>query len=134
MGMTFGGFDLCHVGHVSLLKRAKELCDKLIVCVSSDYYLTDIKGSKPLMPLYYRKEMVRLTGYADVIDTQTLVGKKLLLEKYKPDVLIVGDDHVDYKEFESLCHVEYLPRTKGVSTTLLKKVINENRRSNTNQW
>ena len=134
-GMTFGGFDLCHVGHVNLLRQAKELCDKLIVCVSSDFYIRDVKGDLPLLSLYYRKDMIRLTGYADVIDTQTMAGKQILIEKYNPDVLFVGDDwNEETYGGANLCHTEYLKRTNGVSTSLLKRIINEGRSSNTNKW
>ena len=122
--MTFGGFDLLHLGHINLLKQAKELCDRLIVCVSTDEYLEDHKKAKPLLSYFNRVHLVRLTGYADVITPQDFMGKPRLIEKYKPDVLFVGDDwDKETFEGEGLCKVVYLKHTSGISTSWYRKKL-----------
>lgn len=106
------------MGHINLLKRAKEKSKKLIVCVSSDGYLFKHKGVKPVLTLSERTHLVELTGYADIVEVQDLRGKKGLIEKYKPDALFVGDDwNKETYDGEGLCRVIYLPYTVGVSTT-----------------
>ena len=124
IGMTFGGFDLCHVGHTNLLRNASELCDTLIVCVSTDEYMVRNKQVPPLLQHYHRVKLVELTGYATIIDTQDLEGKLPLINKYDPDVLLVGDDWDELTyEGEEYCETLYLPRTPWVSTTTLRMLI-----------
>ena len=79
-GMTFGGFDLCHQGHINLLRRAKKYCENLVVCISSDEYLFIHKGRRPLLSYVDRRYLVLLTGYADVVDIQEMDSKKVLID------------------------------------------------------
>ena len=133
VGMTFGGFDLCHVGHVNLLRQAKELCDELIVCVSSYGYLLSRKKVEPVLSIYDRMKLVELTGYADIVDIQIVDGKWPMIEMYNPDVLFVGDDwNNETYEGAEYCETVYLKRTEGVSTSYLRDKIYEDRCSNTN--
>lgn len=118
-GLTFGGFDLLHLGHINLLKAASERCDRLIVAVSSETYLYEKKGIKTFLDLRDRMQLVQLSGYADIVTNQaTLRTKRMLVDEYKPDVLFVGDDWTpETYEGEDLgVPVEYLPHTFGIST------------------
>jgi len=126
-GMTFGAFDLCHQGHINLLRQAKERCDTLIVCISSDNYIISNKKHPPLLCWNDRKYLVGLTGYADIIDTQWLNGKKPLIEKYSPNILFVGSDwNEDTYSGEGLCDVEYLDYTPYISTSWYRERLNIN--------
>jgi len=116
-GMTFGGFDVLHFGHVELLRRASELCEKLIVCISSDEYLKETKGDPPLLSYDDRVELVLVTGYAGAIFKQDIGGKEGLIKTHKPDLLFVGNDWTsETYDGEGLCDVFYLPRTMNIST------------------
>ncbi|MCK9545059.1 MAG: adenylyltransferase/cytidyltransferase family protein, partial [Novosphingobium sp.] len=72
IGITFGGFELWHIGHLNLIKQAKELCDTLIVCVSSDKYILKIKEHKASIPLKDRIELVKAIRFVDIVDVQRL--------------------------------------------------------------
>lgn len=123
-GMTFGGFDLCHLGHINLLKQAKSKCEKLIVCVSTDERLLKQKGVYPILKYEDRAYLVSLTGYSDIIDKQGIEGKKPLVEKYNPDVLLVGSDWTKetYDGFK-LQQTIFLERTKGISSSWYRERI-----------
>jgi len=116
--MTFGCFDLCHQGHVNLLRAAKARCEKLVVCVSSDDYIYLKKKHRPLLNLKDRMNLVRLTGLADVVTVQNIFGKMSMILYYEPDLLFVGDDwDAETYDGATLGKVVYLPHTKGISTT-----------------
>lgn len=127
LGMTWGGYDVLHIGHINLFKNAKELvCEELVVCVSSDAYLLKHKGRAPVVPFVERVAMVRAIKYVDYVQEQTLLfGKKEAIEQYKPDVLIVGSDWTpETYEGEGLgVPVVYLPHTDGTSSTLLREKL-----------
>lgn len=124
MGMTFGGFDLCHIGHINLLKQAKSRCDYLIVCVSSDEYMKVVKRVIPLLPYKHRVHLVRLTKYANKIIKQDVDSKEHIINKYKPDLLFVGSDWTkNTYGGQRYCKVEYLKHTKGVSSTWYREKI-----------
>jgi len=123
IGITFGGFELWHIGHLNLIKQAKELCDTLIVCVSSDKYILKIKEHKASIPLKDRIELVKAIRFVDIVDVQRLnFGKKELIEKYSPNVIFVGNDWTpETFTGEGLgVPVVYLDRTKGISSTQLR--------------
>jgi len=124
IGLTFGGFDLCHLGHINLLRQAKEKCEKLIVGVSTNERIFQRKKKKPLLSYEDRVYLVSLTGYADIIDKQGIEGKKILVKKYNPAVLFVGDDWTkETFEGSNLCQVIFLPRTKGISSSWYQEHI-----------
>jgi len=126
MGMTFGGFDLCHMGHINLLRQAKSRCDHLIVCISSDEYMMSIKRVEPLLTYKDRVYLVRKTGYANKIIKQDVDSKERLINEYKPDVLFVGNDwNKNTYSGQRFCKVEYLKHTKGVSSTWYREKICE---------
>ena len=118
VGITFGAFDLCHMGHINLLRQAKERCEWLVVCASSDEYIIHVKGHEPLLTLDDRIYLIGLTGYADIVRKGDLWKKEQLLYKYKPNVAFIGDDwkNTNYA-LEGLCEMEYLKRFEGISAT-----------------
>ncbi len=121
--ITYGTFDLFHYGHLRILKRAKALGDKLIVAVSTDEF-TKIKGKQCVYPFEHRTKIVRAIKYVDrVIPETSWEQKREDIEKYKIGVFVMGNDWENkFDELKDLCEVVYLPRTEGISTTLIKKV------------
>ena len=121
--LTYGTYDLLHYGHIRLLKRAKELGDKLIVAVSSDEF-NAIKGKKSYYDYETRKGMLEAIKYVDeVIPENTWEQKIDDVIKYNVDVVVMGSDWENNKNFEKLrpyCDVVYLDRTEGISTTKIK--------------
>ena len=120
--ITYGTFDLFHQGHANLLRRAKELGDYLIVGVTTDNF--DIQRGKINThdSLMTRIEAVRNSGYADQVILEEFNGQKISdIIRYNVDVFAIGSDwegKFDYlKEY---CQVVYLPRTEGVSSTMLR--------------
>jgi glycerol-3-phosphate cytidylyltransferase len=131
-GLTFGVFDVFHKGHESLLKRAAEMCDHLYVIVSSDDYTYKHKGHVPIHPVEVRLKNVSYfsENYNTFIQD---IGqeKRYWVDSCEPDVLIVGDDWTpETYTGEGLgVKVEYLPYTKGISTTDIRK-HNDSKRKN----
>lgn len=133
IGYTNGYFDLFHVGHLRLLKRAKSLCDRLIVGVISDEQCQKQKGKTPVIPLDQRLEIV--SGLACVDLAVPVFDDSKLYEWtcYKFNKLFVGSDHkIDdvWKMWENMlkncCDIIYLPYTQEVSSTKIKlKIIDE---------
>lgn len=120
--ITYGTYDLLHEGHVNLLRRAKELGDYLIVGVTSDSFDRERGKLNVRNNVLERVEAVKRTGYADEIIIEDYFGQKVDdIQKYDVDVFAIGSDWVgkfDYlKEF---CDVVYLPRTEGISSTMLR--------------
>lgn len=120
--ITFGTFDLFHIGHLNILKRAKEQGDYLIVGISSDE-LNEKKGKKSIIPLKDRIEIVKSIQYVDeVFIEDSLELKDEYIKNYGADVLVMGDDWKDKFNWVS-CPVKYLERTPNISTTYLKNSI-----------
>lgn len=120
--ITYGTYDLLHQGHINLLRRAKELGDYLIVGVTSDSFDRGRGKLNVRNNVLERVEAVRKTGYADEIIIEDYLGQKIDdIQKYDVDIFAIGSDwegHFDYlKEY---CKVVYLPRTQGVSSTMLR--------------
>lgn len=125
--LTYGTFDLLHVGHINLLKRAKELGDYLIVAVSTDEF-NAIKNKKSYFSYEDRKKIVESIRYVDlVIPEKTWEQKIDDIKKYNVDVVVMGSDWEGSDKFEYLkeyAEVVYLPRTEGISTTKIKEDLN----------
>lgn len=120
--ITYGTYDLLHQGHINLLRRAKELGDYLIVGVTSDSFDRGRGKLNVRNNVLERVEAVKATGYADEIIIEDYVGQKIDdIQKYNVDIFAIGSDwegEFDYlKEFTK---VIYLPRTEGISSTLLR--------------
>ena len=124
--ITYGTFDLFHIGHLNILKRAKELGDYLIVAVSSDAF-NEIKGKKCVIPDYERMEIVKAIRYVDEVILEESWDQKVEdVKKYNIDTFVMGDDWKGKFDFlEKYCNVVYLPRTKGISTTQLKQGLSQ---------
>lgn len=119
--VTFGTFDVLHVGHVRVLNRSAELGDELIVGVSSDALNHSKKGRDPVFNQDERLELVsNLKAVAGVFVEDSLDLKRQYLIEHDADVLVMGDDWTGKFDFCSdLAKVVYLPRTPSISTTAL---------------
>lgn len=123
--ITFGTFDLFHVGHLNILRRAKEYGSHLIVGVSSDQLNFSKKGFYPTITQDERAEIVEAVKYVDeVFFEESLELKGHYITQFKADTLVMGDDWAGrFDVFRELCQVVYLPRTEGVSTTEIKQTL-----------
>lgn len=121
--ITYGTYDLLHQGHINLLKRAKELGDYLIVGVTSDSFDKERGKLNVRNNVLERVEAVRQTGFADKIVIEDYVGQKIDdIQKYDVDIFAIGSDwegKFDY--LNEFCEVIYLPRTQGISSTMLRE-------------
>ncbi|MCK8780583.1 adenylyltransferase/cytidyltransferase family protein [Rhizobium sp. NTR19] len=117
--ITFGTFDVLHVGHIRILQRAKALGDHLIVGISTDALNYSKKQKKTVYSQFDRLEIVKsISGVDEVFFEHSLEQKGDYIKKYGADILVMGDDWMGrFDEFKSLCEVIYLPRTEGISTT-----------------
>jgi len=123
--ITFGTFDMPHVGHIKILNRAKELGDRLIVGVSSDQLNFSKKGRNPI---YHQQERMFLInsikGVDQVFLEETLELKRDYILQYKANILVMGDDWKGkFDEFSDICQLIYLPRTPSISTTSVIEVV-----------
>lgn len=120
--ITYGTYDLLHVGHINLLRRAKELGDYLIVVLSSDEF-NAIKNKKAYHPYEDRKIILESIKYVDeVIPEYTWEQKIDDVKNNNVDVFVMGDDWKGKFDFlKDYCEVVYLPRTEGISTTKIKE-------------
>ena len=121
--ITYGTYDLLHEGHINILRRAKDLGDYLIVGVTSDSFDKGRGKLNVRNNVLERIEAVRQTGYADEIIIEDYFGQKIDdIQRYDVDVFAIGSDwegKFDYlKEY---CEVVYLPRTEGISSTMLRE-------------
>lgn len=120
--ITYGTYDLLHQGHINLLRRAKELGDYLIVGVTNDSFDRERGKLNVRNNVLERVESVKATGYADKIIIEDYVGQKIDdIQKYDVDIFAIGSDwegKFDY--LNEFCQVVYLPRTEGISSTMLR--------------
>ncbi|MBQ9434659.1 MAG: Gfo/Idh/MocA family oxidoreductase [Bacteroidales bacterium] len=121
--ITYGTYDLLHQGHINLLRRAKELGDYLIVGVTSDSFDRGRGKLNVRNNVLERVEAVKATGYADEVIIEDYLGQKIDdIQKYDVDIFAIGSDwegKFDY--LNEYCKVVYLPRTEGISSTLLRE-------------
>jgi glycerol-3-phosphate cytidylyltransferase len=117
--ITFGTFDVLHVGHIRVLKRAAELGDRLVVGVSADELNIAKKGRAPVFTQDERLEIVSSLKVVDeVFVEESLEKKRDYIVEHGADVLVMGDDWAGKFDWVSdVCEVVYLPRTPSVSTT-----------------
>ena len=129
VGYVSGAFDLFHVGHLNLLRRARERCNRLIVGVLSDESIERCKRKSPVIPLDDRIKIVEAIRYVDEVDVTTieLLDKIKAWEKYRFDAMFSGDDHTWdswTKEENSLAErgavLVFFPYTQGISTSSLR--------------
>ena len=120
--ITYGTYDLLHQGHLNLLRRAKALGDYLIVGVTNDNFDRERGKLNVVNNVLERVEAVKATGLADQIIIEDYFGQKIDdIQKYDVDIFAIGSDwegKFDY--LNEFCHVVYLPRTEGISSTMLR--------------
>jgi glycerol-3-phosphate cytidylyltransferase len=122
--ITYGTFDLTHIGHINLLRRAKQLGDYLIVGLSSDSF-NALKGKQSIFPYEHRKEILEAIRFVDLVIPENNWEQKVSdIINYQVDVFVMGNDWAG--KFDSLkehCEVIYLPRTGDISTTEIKQMV-----------
>lgn len=121
--ITYGTYDLLHEGHINLLRRAKALGDYLIVGVTTDNFDLERGKLNVCNNVMERIEAVRATGLADQIVIEEYVGQKIDdIQKYGIDVFAIGSDWEGLFDYlNEYCEVIYLPRTEGISSTMLRE-------------
>lgn len=126
--ITYGTFDLLHYGHINLLRRAKALGDYLIVAVSTDEFNRNAKGKRCYFNYEQRKAMVEAIRYVDlVIPERNWEQKRTDVHQYRIDTFVIGDDWAGKFDFlrEEGVEVIYLPRTPQISSTQIKRDLNQ---------
>ncbi|EAR00169.1 adenylyltransferase/cytidyltransferase family protein [Maribacter sp. HTCC2170] len=122
---TSGAFDIFHFGHLNILIKSKELCDYLIVGVSTDELIEREKGKKPVIPFHERIKVVQSIGLVDEVIPQEDKNKQKIVDSYKIDAISVGDDWRGRYPKVS-CAMEYFTYTANVSSTILKEALKLN--------
>ncbi len=133
VGYTSGVYDMFHIGHLNLLKKAKEQCDYLIVAVSTDELVEKEKNHTPVIPFEERVAILEAIKYVDKVVPQVDKNKFAAWEKYNFDVMFVGDDwkgkaifqEAEKKLAEVNVDVVYFPYTKHISSTMLREKANK---------
>lgn len=133
IGYTTGVFDMFHIGHLHLLKKAKNRCDHLIVGVSTDELVQSYKGKTPIIPFEDRLEIVSSLKFVDDVVVQSHRDKLQAYFDIGFDVMFVGDDWKGSELFSKLekelekygSRVEYFPYTENVSSTNFKAILQD---------
>jgi glycerol-3-phosphate cytidylyltransferase len=122
--ITYGTFDLFHIGHVNLLRRLRELGDRLVVGCSTDEF-NALKGKQSAMPYEHRAGILRSLRYVDdVFPENSWEQKRADIAREGAKVFAMGDDWVGkFDDLVDVCDVVYLPRTREVSTTGIRQVL-----------
>lgn len=123
--LTFGTFDVLHIGHLRILERARALGDRLVVGVSSDALNLSKKGRAPVFPQDERMRLIAALRCVDeVFLEESLALKRDYLLQYRADILAMGDDwQGKFDEFSDICRVIYFERTPAISTTAVIEKI-----------
>ena len=119
---TSGCYDLFHFGHLNIFKQSKELCDRLVVGVSTDELILSTKGRKPVIPYEERAKIISSIKYVDEVIPQEDKNKQKVVDKYGIDAISVGDDWKG-KYPPVTCEMVYFPYTESVSSTILKDTL-----------
>jgi choline-phosphate cytidylyltransferase/glycerol-3-phosphate cytidylyltransferase len=130
IGYTTGVFDLFHVGHVNVLRNAKSMCDRLVVGVTVDA-LVSYKSKRAVIPFEERIEIVRACKYVDLAVPQETMDKLDALNRYKFNVMFVGDDWYRSEKWQEIdghfsergVRVIYFPYTKTTSSTVINQTL-----------
>jgi glycerol-3-phosphate cytidylyltransferase len=133
IGYTTGVFDLFHIGHLNILKRARLECDHLIVGVTTDELCVSAKNQKPFIPFQERMDLVEAVKYVDEVVPQTSYDKMEAWNNLKFDKMFVGDDwkgtdqwNQIEKEFSQFgVEIIYFPYTTHTSSTILRKILSK---------
>ena len=133
IGYTTGVYDMFHIGHLNIIRRAKEQCEYLIVGVTSDELCNSRKGKLPIIPENERMEIVSAIKYVDKVVVQSDMDKVAAVKEYNADVVFVGSDWKGTPSWENYekefsqygCSVVYLDHTDGISSTILRERMNK---------
>lgn len=133
VGYTTGVFDMFHIGHLNILRRAKEQCDYLIVGVTTDALCQSRKGKRPIITEADRTAIVRAIRYVDRVVPQSDMDKLAAVRAYHADAVFVGSDWQGtevWKHYEEQlasvgCSVVYLEHTDGISSSILRERFNQ---------
>ena len=136
IGYTAGVYDMFHIGHLNVIKRAKEYCDYLIVGVSTDEVVKNNKNKTPIIPYNERAAIVEAIRYVDKVIPQErydIEGKIQIVKDNHIDAMFVGSDWQGTEKWNNLekelkklgCDVVYLPHTDGISSTLLRTKLDK---------
>lgn len=125
--ITFGTFDIFHVGHLNILQRSAQMGTHLIVGVSTDALNFSKKKRNPVCPEKSRADIVAaLKCVSEVFFEESLDLKRQYILDFKAEILVMGDDWQGrFDEFSDICKVIYLPRTPSISTTELIEIVKE---------
>lgn len=131
IGYTTGVFDMFHIGHLNLIKRAKKQCDYLIVGVSTDDLVVSYKNKKPIIPFEERLAIIDSIKYVDKAVPQITMDKTDAWKKLKFDVLFHGSDWKNSEMYNKIVDdfkevgvdVVFLPHTEGISSTMLSEIL-----------
>ena len=129
IGYTTGVFDMFHIGHLNILKRAKEQCEYLIVGVSTDEVVQSYKHKTPIIPFEERCAIVEAIKYVDEVVPQTTMDKMVAYHKYKFNALFHGSDWKNSDMYNKIIaemagvgvDVVFLPHTEGISSTIISE-------------
>ena len=133
IGYTTGVFDMFHIGHLNILKRAKEQCDYLIVGVSTDEVVETYKHKRPVIPFGERIAIVEAIRYVDKVVPQISMDKMEAYNALKFDALFHGSDWKGSNMYEKIVadfekvgvDVVFLPHTDGISSTIIREKVNK---------
>ena len=131
--ITFGTFDLFHIGHLRILEKAKKKGDYLIVGISSDELNWNKKKKYPIFSCQERMEIISSLKCVDEVFMEEVIDKEEYCKKYEIDLFIIGDDWKNKpcgkenktfdEQLKNICKVEYIPRTPSISTTeIIEKI------------
>lgn len=131
IGYTTGVFDMFHIGHLNILRRAKEQCEFLIVGISTDELVEQYKKKKPVISYGERKAIVEAIRYVDMVVPQESMDKLDAWKRLHFDAVFHGDDWKGSSMYDAVerdlqkvgCDLVFLPHTEGVSSTALSKII-----------
>lgn len=132
IGYTTGVFDMFHIGHLNILRRAKEQCDYLIVGVSTDEVVQSYKNKTPIIPYEQRAAIVEAIKYVDEVVPQTTMDKVEFLKNRHFDVMFHGDEWKGTELYEKYemefarygARIVYLSHTDGISSSILREKVN----------
>ena len=133
IGYTTGVYDMFHIGHLNILRRAKEQCDYLIVGVSTDELVQHDKHKTPIIPFEDRCAIIEAIKYVDKVVPQPDKNKFAAWEKYHFNKMFVGSDWKGTPQWQAFekqfapvgVEIIYLDHTDGISTTILRNRLNE---------
>ncbi len=133
IGYTTGVFDLFHIGHLNILKRARAQCEYLIVGVSTDEIVESYKHRRPVIPFEERIAIVKAIKYVDKVVPQTSMDKMQAYKNLKFDAIFHGNDWKGSKMYEKIVDdfsklgvdVVFLPHTDGISSTIIRQKVDK---------